>query len=141
MSSNAEVPEKSEELKKVEVPSEKVLAAKDKKKEQAARLSSKKPSGASEGSRPPTQGKRPGGGVPSRSRKRSKLADGTLVIDLDTAESVPHPTPLWSIPPKDALSAGEGGVVLLRMLRLVCDGNSFFFKFHFLLLFVFCKTV
>ena len=41
LDSNAEVPEKNDELKKVEVPSEKVLAAKDKKKEQAARLGPK----------------------------------------------------------------------------------------------------
>ena len=43
LASNNEVSEKDEELRRVEVPDDKVVAAKDKKKEQAAKLGLKKP--------------------------------------------------------------------------------------------------
>ena len=95
--SNIEVPEKSKELKKVKVPSAKVLAAKDKKKEQAAKLGLKKP---------PT--KRSGGNIPSRLHKRSKPSADDNVIDLETAEGVVNPEHIRSVYPKD-VSAGQAG--------------------------------
>ena len=94
LASNSEVPEKDEELRRVEVPNDKVLAAKDKKKEQAAKLGLKKP---------PL--KRAGGSVSSKLHKRSKLSADDHVIDLDAAEGVEEPEPIRSVHPKD-LSSG-----------------------------------
>ena len=86
---NAEVPEKDEEMKRVEVPDDKVLAAKDKKKEQAAKLGSKKP-----------PSKRAGGSISSKVHKRFKQS-ADHVIDLDTTEEVEEPEPIRSFHPKN----------------------------------------
>ena len=98
LASNSEVPEKNDELKKVEVPDDKVLAAREKKKEQAAKLGLKKP---------PT--KRTGESVSSRLHKRSKLSADDHVIDLDAAEGVADPEPIRSVHPKDFPSGQSGG--------------------------------
>ena len=84
-------------MKKVKVPSDKVFAAKEKKKEQAAKLGLKKP-----------PSKRSGGNISSRVRKRSKLSADDNVIDLDAAEGVSNPEPIHSVYPKD-VSAGQAG--------------------------------
>ena len=97
LASNTEVPEKSDEERRVEVPSDKVLAAKEKKKEQAAKLGLKKPST-----------KRSGGNVSSRLHKRSKPSADDNVIDLETAEGVANPEPIRSVHSKD-VSAGQAG--------------------------------
>ena len=89
LASNAEVPEKDEELKRVEVPDDKVLAAKDKKKEQVAKFGSKKP-----------PSKRAGGSISSKVHKRFKQS-ADHVIDLDAAEGVEEPEPIRSLHPKD----------------------------------------
>ncbi|PWA57228.1 NB-ARC domains-containing protein [Artemisia annua] len=52
LASNAEVPKNGEELKKVEVADDRVLLAKEEKKEQAIRTGPKKPSGTTRGSKP-----------------------------------------------------------------------------------------
>ena len=88
--SNNDIPEKSDEQRRVEVPDDKVLAAKDKKKEQAAKSGLKKP---------PT--KRTGGNVSSRLQKRSKMFADDHVIDLDAAEGVERPDHILSVHPKD----------------------------------------
>ena len=98
LDSNTAVPDKSEEMQKVKVPSEKVLAAKEKKKEQAAKLGLKKP---------PT--KRAGGSISSRVHKRSKLSADDNVIDLDATEGVADPEPIRSVHPKDFPSGQSGG--------------------------------
>ena len=97
LASNAEVPEKTAELRGVEVPDDKVLAAKDKKKEQAAKSGLQKP---------PT--KRAGGSITSRLHKRSKVSVDDTVIDLDVSEDVERPEPIRSVYPKD-FSAGQSG--------------------------------
>ena len=92
LASNAEVPEKDEALKRVEVPDDRVLAAKDKKKEQAAKQGSKKP-----------PAKRAGGSISSKVHKRHKQS-ADHVIDLDDAEEVEEPEPIRSLHPKDILT-------------------------------------
>ncbi|PWA65952.1 transposase (putative), gypsy type [Artemisia annua] len=97
LESNAQVPEKTDELRKVEVPDNKVLAAKDRKKEQATKAGLKKP-----------PSKRSGGNISSRVQKRTKVTDDTPVIDLDVAGDIPEPRPIRSIPPKDSGVEGTG---------------------------------
>ncbi|PWA98462.1 transposase (putative), gypsy type [Artemisia annua] len=98
--SNADVPAKSAELQKVELPSDKVLAAKDRKKEKADRAGQKKPSASG-------SVKRSGDDLSSRLHKRIRKV--TPVVDLETGEEVPTPTPIRSYPPKVPTSAVEGG--------------------------------
>ena len=98
LASNIEVPEKSDEERRVEVPSDKVLAAKEKKKEQAAKLGLKKP-----------PSKRSGGNISSRVQKRSRLSVDDDVIDLDSAEGISNPEPIHSVFPKDVSSGQSGG--------------------------------
>ena len=60
-----------------------------------------KPSGAS---------KRPADDVSSRLLKRTHTADTSPVIDLDSSEAIPNPSPIRSIPPlKHPSVDGEGG--------------------------------
>ena len=73
------------------------MAAKDRKKEQAAKLGLKKP---------PL--KRTGASVSSKLQKRSKLSADDHVIDLDDTEGVERPEPIRSVHPKD-LSSGMFG--------------------------------
>ena len=103
--SNADVPNKTPEMEKVEVPNPKVLDAKDKKKVAAGKGG--KPSGGVGGSRVPTQ-KRAGGDIASLLRKKQKPADDVSVVDLDASEGVHSPDPITSIPPKGA--GKKGGV-------------------------------
>ena len=98
LASNTEVPEKTEELKSVEVADDKVIAAKDRKKEQAAKTGLKKPPLKRAGA----------GSVSSRLHKRSKISAGDTVIDLDTGEAVERPEPICSVHPND-LSSGTFG--------------------------------
>jgi hypothetical protein len=93
LASNTDVPENNEELRRVEVPDDKVVAAKDKKKEHAAKLGLKKP---------PL--KRTGASVSSKLHKRSKLSADDHVIDLDDMEGVERPEPIRSVHPKDFAS-------------------------------------
>ena len=98
LASNTEVLEKTDELRSVEVPDDKVLAARDKKKEQAAKTGLKKP-----------PMKRAGGSVSSRLQKRSRLSADDTVIDLESAEGVVAPEPIRSVHPKDLPSGQSGG--------------------------------
>ena len=114
LASNAEVPEKTDELRNVEIPDDKVIAAKEKKKEQTAKTGPKKP---------PL--KRPGAGnVSSRLLKRSKVSAGDTVIDLDTGETVERPDPIRSVHPDQILTGRSGGSDT-GMLRI------FYFCFSF----------
>ena len=99
LASNAEVLEKTDEQKSVEVPDDKVIAARDKKKEQTVKPGQKKP---------PL--KRPGAGnVSSRLHKRSKVSAGDTVIDLDTGEALERPEPIRSVHPDQVLTGRSGG--------------------------------
>ena len=91
LASNAEVPEKTDELRSVEVPDDKVLPTRDRKKEQAVKTRLKKPPLKRTGA----------GSVSSRLHKRSKVSAGDTVIDLDTGEAVERPEPIRSVHPKD----------------------------------------
>ena len=107
LASNAKVPEKTADLLRVEVPDDKLLAAKEKKKEQASRSGLQRPP-ASAATKPAPSAKRSGEEVPSRVQKRSKTTESP-VIDLDSSEAVANPTPIRSIPPQDQSSAGGEG--------------------------------
>ena len=98
LASNTEVPEKTEELKSVEVADDKVIAARDRKKEQATKTGLKKPPLKRTGA----------GSVSSRLHKRSKVSAGDTVIDLDTGEAVERPEPIRSVHPKDLPSGMFG---------------------------------
>ena len=98
LASNAEVPEKTEELKSVEVADDKVIAAKDRKKEQATKTGLKKPPLKRTGA----------GSVSSRLHKRSKVSAGDTVIDLDSGEAVERPEPIRSVHLKDLPSGMFG---------------------------------
>ena len=105
LASNTQVPEKTEELKGVEVADDKVVAAKDKKKEQAGKVGSKKPPLKRTGA----------GSVSSRLHKRSKISAGDTIIDLDTGESLERPDPIRSLHPDQILkekSKGSGAGML-----------------------------
>lgn len=99
LASNADVPPKTAELEKVEVPNPKVLNAKDKKKDQGGK--SGKSAGVAGGSKPPTQ-KRGASDIGSLLRKRRKPDVDISVVDLDGSDDVHSPDPLNTIPPVDA---------------------------------------
>ena len=92
------MPQKTDELKSVEVPDDKVIAAKERKKEQAVKTGLKKPPLKRTGA----------GSVSSRLHKRSKISAGDTVIDLDTGEAVERSEPICSVHPND-LSSGTFG--------------------------------
>ena len=105
LASNTEVPEKTEELKSVEVADDKVIAAKERKKEQAVKTGLKKPPLKRTGA----------GSVSSRLHKRSKISAGDTIIDLDTGESLERPDPIRSLHPDQILkekSRGSGAGML-----------------------------
>lgn len=105
LASNTEVPEKTEELRNVEVADDKVIAAKKLKKEQAGKAGLKKPPLKRTGA----------GNVSSRLHKRSKISAGDTVIDLDTGESLERPEPIRSLHPDQILkekSRGSGAGML-----------------------------
>lgn len=100
---NAAIPEKSDEQKKVEFADDKVVAARERKKEQATRAQGKKPSGSS---RPPAHGKRAREPSTRRGSKKIRLtASDSPFVDLDSAESVPNPKPIRSIIGLDVLES------------------------------------
>ena len=109
LATDAPIPEMTDDLLRVEVPDDRVLAAKDKKKEQMARMGSKKP--PAEGvSKPSGSSKRSRDDVSSRLLKRTRTYDHSPVIDLDSSEAIPNPSPIRSIPPLKRPSVdGEGG--------------------------------
>ena len=92
------MPQKTDEMKSVEVPDDKVIAAKEKKKEQAVKTGLKKPPLKRTGA----------GSVSSRLHKRSKISAGDTVIDLDTGEAVERPEPIRSVHPEDLTSGMFG---------------------------------
>ena len=101
--SNDNVPKKTPEMEKVEVPNPKILDAKDKKK--AAGGKGGKSSGGVGGSRGPAQ-KRAGGDVASLLRKKQKPTEDVSVVDLDASEDVHSPDPITVVPPKNAGKKG-----------------------------------
>ena len=111
LASNTDVPEKTVDLLRVEVPDDKILAAKDKKREQVERLGLRKPSGAVGGSKLQSGNKRAGGSIFSRPEKRSKPDDDIEVVELDSTEGIANPEPIRSIPPTGLSSGGaEAGM-------------------------------
>ena len=131
LAAGAPLPEKTDDLLRVEVPDDRVLAAKDKKKEQMARTGSKKPPSGGV-SKPSGASKRPADDVSSRLLKRTRTADPSPVIDLDSSEAIPNPSPIRSIPPLKRPSVdGEGGSD-----QRTDVGGKFETSFFFLLLFL-----
>lgn len=108
LASNIDVPEKNADLLKVEVPDDKILAAKEKKKEQAARTGFQKPP-VGAGGKSTASTKRSGEDVSSRVQKKSRTAADSPVIHLDSSESIFNPTPIRSLPPQGQSSVGGEG--------------------------------
>ena len=109
--SNADVPAKSVDMLRVEMADGKVLEARRRKQEAAARLAAKKKTGVARTEKPSAAGKRSATGVSSRPTKRSKPADPTSVVDLDPSGDVPAPSPIRSVPPSEfrRAAAARGG--------------------------------
>ena len=112
LASNADVPPKSPETKKVEVPNPKVLEAKDKKKGLVGKVV--KPAGGTGGSKPPAQ-KRGGSNIASLLRKKQKPDADVSVVDLDASDDVHSPDPITAIPTtgsgKKVVAAAAGTLI------------------------------
>ena len=135
LASNADVSAKTPDLEKVEIADEKILAAKDKKKEQAERAGLRNPAGSAQGSKSRLSGKRPEGSVATgRPPKQSRRAREVLVVDLDFGETIPTPTPIRSVYPSGSAEE-EGGVVMLRVLRHV------YFSYYYIVINIFVSVV
>ena len=97
LASNAEVPPKTVEMEEVEKADPKILDAKERKKEQAERAASR------------GTGKRRGGSsTTGRPPKQSRRAED-VVVDVDSGETIPAPTPIRSVPAPGSAGQEEGG--------------------------------
>ena len=96
LDSNDQVSGKTEEMKKVEVPDEKILAAKEKRKDSVTKAGLKKP-----------PSKR-AGGIADRVSKKSKPSVDDPVIDVEDTEceEILQPKPIRSVNRKDFTGAG-----------------------------------
>ena len=132
LNSNVEVPAKSDDLWRVEVPDDKIVADRDKKRGQAIKSVPKKPSGFDGGQKSQPRVKRVGWDISARVLKRSRPAAGAPVIDLDSSESIPTPTPIRSVFPTGQPFGGEEGATV--MLKVIYAFSFSFLSFLSLLL-------
>ena len=130
--SNSDVPAKSAEMLRVETADGKVLEARRRKQEAAARLAAKKKNEPVRTGKPSVASKRSGTGTSSRPAKRSKPVDPASVVDLDPPTNVPAPSPIRSVPPREVRrahaarggssgGAGESSVSVIFLYYYLCS--------------------
>ena len=110
LASNADVPPKTVEMEEVEKADPKIIDAKERKKEQVERAASRNPAAGVQGSKSKLSGKRRGGSTASgRPPKQSWRTEDVTVVDVDSDETIPNPTPIRFVPPSGSVGEEEGG--------------------------------